>query len=257
MSIQKFKELHQQGEPLILANVWDAHSAQLAEKAGIKAVGTSSHAISNAMGKEDGNNLTFEELYRTVAYVLNVVKVPVSVDIESGYSKDPEVVAEHILHLARMGVVGVNLEDSVTDEQGKRTLEDGEVFADKLRSIVRNLRENDAAVFINLRTDTYVTRHPEALQETIRRAKLYEAAGADGLFVPLILKEADVREVLSATSLALNVFAVKDGPTYEDWKNWGVHRISSGDAAYASTMRHVSGIYQKLAENQDLAALYD
>lgn len=257
MSIQKFKELHKQGAPLILANVWDAHSTQLAEKAGVKAVGTSSHAISNAMGKEDGNNLTFEELYRMVTYVMNVARIPVSVDIESGYSKDPEVMAEHIFHLARLGVVGVNLEDSITDDQGKRTLEDAEVFADKLRSIVRHLRENDASVFINLRTDTYVTKHPEALQETVRRAKLYEAAGADGLFVPLILEEKDVKEVLSATGLALNVFAVKDGPSYEDWKNWGVHRISSGDAAYASTMRHVSGIYQKLAEEQDLAALYD
>lgn len=39
-----FAQLHQQVEPLLLANIWDAASARSAEAAGYAAIGTSSAA---------------------------------------------------------------------------------------------------------------------------------------------------------------------------------------------------------------------
>ena len=39
-----FKALHQQQAPLIICNVWDVPSAQLGEKLGYQALGTSSAA---------------------------------------------------------------------------------------------------------------------------------------------------------------------------------------------------------------------
>ena len=58
-----FKELHQQETPLLICNVWDVASAKTAEKLGFKAIGTSSAAIATLLGYDDGENMSFEELY--------------------------------------------------------------------------------------------------------------------------------------------------------------------------------------------------
>lgn len=49
-----FAELHNQYEPLLIANVWDVVSTVAAQKAGYQALGTSSAAIAATLGYEDG-----------------------------------------------------------------------------------------------------------------------------------------------------------------------------------------------------------
>ena len=44
---EKFRQLHHQSQPLLLANVWNAKSAQIAESSGFEAVATSSGAIAD------------------------------------------------------------------------------------------------------------------------------------------------------------------------------------------------------------------
>ena len=60
--INDFRKLHTGNEPFILGNVWDAKSAQLAEKAGFKPAGISGHAIAENLGYRDGENMRFEEI---------------------------------------------------------------------------------------------------------------------------------------------------------------------------------------------------
>jgi 2-methylisocitrate lyase-like PEP mutase family enzyme len=79
-----FKKLHTQPDLLILGNVWDAQSAKIAQEAGFKALGSSSHAIANAMGYEDGEQITVDELLFVVERIVKAVDIPVSVDFESG-----------------------------------------------------------------------------------------------------------------------------------------------------------------------------
>ena len=77
MSLEKFKELHHQSQPLLIANTWDAISSKAAEKAGFQVIGTSSHAIANILGLEDGEIIPFNEMffiktlnnYNTLIYV--------------------------------------------------------------------------------------------------------------------------------------------------------------------------------------------
>lgn len=254
MSYHTFKSLHNPQEPLLLCNIWDAHSAQIAEEAGAKALGTSSHVISNAIGLEDGNNLHFDQLLSVVKNIMQVATVPVSVDIESGYSDDPKVIADYIQALAAYGVSGVNIEDSKL-ANGERVLQDAAVFADLLSKLTQVLDERSVKVFINVRTDTYVTKHAEALKESIARGNLYKNSGADGLFVPLISDANEIKAVVAATELPLNVFATAEGPDYEAFKAAGVHRISSGNAAYAKIMDSLKEIYTDF-QNKNLKALF-
>lgn len=248
MSLNRFRSLHQSNDPLLLANVWDTHSAQLAEEVGCKAIGTSSHAISNSLGLDDGNNLSIDELLFFVKRIVKAVNIPVSVDLESGYATEPSAIAQNIKTLANLGVVGINLEDSIL-VNGKRTLVDANEFTNKLRSIVNILNEHNVSIFMNIRTDTYVTKHENALEETIKRGLLYKDAGAEGLFVPLIKDTDEIGKVIALVGLPLNVFATVDGPDYETFKQAGVHRISSGDAAYAKMIKLVKQTFSDFNEN--------
>jgi len=54
-SYETFYQLHHKETPFILANAWNVKSAQIIEQNGYDAIGTSSGAISNSLGYEDGN----------------------------------------------------------------------------------------------------------------------------------------------------------------------------------------------------------
>src|SRR4029453_4475423 len=80
--------LHERGL-LILPNAWDAASARLIESLGAKAIATTSAGVAWSHGYADGNVLPVPLLAATVAEIARVVSVPVSADVDAGYSDDP------------------------------------------------------------------------------------------------------------------------------------------------------------------------
>jgi 2-methylisocitrate lyase-like PEP mutase family enzyme len=201
MSYSKFTKLHQQNDILILGNVWDAQSAKIAESSGFQALGSSSHAIANSLGYADGEQIPVDDLLFMIERIVKSVKLPVSVDFESGYSDDPDQVAKYVKQLTDLGVVGINIEDGKV-VKSVRKLGKSNLLADKIAAI-KAMTKN---VFINARTDTYTTKHESALEETIKRAQIYSQAGADGLFVPLAESKEDIEQIVTATTLPLNLF---------------------------------------------------
>lgn len=106
-----FTQMHQQKTPFLLANVWDAASVQAAEAAGYQALGTSSAAIAAMYGYEDDDGICFSELFSLLGYLKKKTRLPLSVDMEAGYSADPTQLIEHVAQLVHLGIVGINLED--------------------------------------------------------------------------------------------------------------------------------------------------
>lgn len=119
---QEFRELHQQESPLQIGNVWDCQSALMFEKSGYKAIGTSSAAIANSLGYEDGEQMSFEELNTIVKLIASKISIPLTVDMEGGYSRDAEQIINNIVIIYNAGVVGINLEDSAVSE-GRKILD--------------------------------------------------------------------------------------------------------------------------------------
>lgn len=242
--ISEFKSLHQQEKPLLLGNVWDAHSAKLAEKAGFKALGSSSHAIALSMGYKDGENISFEELFFILKRIADSVKIPLSVDFEAGYSDNPYQAAEYVKKLEEIGVVGINLEDGKVVD-GKRQLADAEELIKKIKAI-----RSKSDIFINARADTYTTKHPESLKESIRRANLYAEAGADGIFIPLIETESDIQTFIKEVKIPLNVFTTPNFPDYQKLTDLGVKRISHGAKQYDFLMEKSEEIFNQFQTTQ-------
>lgn len=253
--ISDFRKLHAGDEPFILGNVWDAKSAQLAEKSGFKAVGISGHAIAENLGYRDGEEMGFDELLFMVNRVIKSVSIPVSVDIDGGYSRSPGKVNEHIEQLLKMGAAGINIEDSVVKE-GKRLLLDAEKFRKTVRAIRTFLSERKSGLFLNVRTDTYVTKHSNPPEETLKRIRDYEEAGADGIFVPLLSDDKEIRLIIQSTRLPLNVFLRPETPSFSKLKLMGVKRISSGAAVHAQSYRKAEELYTTLIHDKRFGKLF-
>lgn len=107
-----FTELHNQNKPLLIANVWDAGSAIAAQEAGYQALGTSSAAIAAMLGYEDGEAMSFDELFYVVTRIKFATHLPLSIDVEAGFGRTASEIATNLKRLVQLGVVGVNLEDS-------------------------------------------------------------------------------------------------------------------------------------------------
>lgn len=254
--INDFRKLHSGEEPFILGNVWDAKSAQLAEKAGFKAVGISGHAIAENLGYKDGEDMSFEELLFVVNRVIKSVSIPVSVDIDGGYGRSIGKVNEHIGQLLEMGTAGINIEDSVV-KGGKRSLVETEKFTKIVQGIRSFLSEQNSALFMNIRTDTYVTKHLQPLQETLNRVKAYEEAGADGIFVPLLSDDKEIRMVVKSSRLPLNVYLQPETPSYSQLSQLGVKRISSGAAVHAKSYGKAHELYVSLITDKRFGKLFN
>ncbi|KZN61435.1 hypothetical protein N478_05030 [Pseudoalteromonas luteoviolacea S4060-1] len=252
--MNKFEMLHQQSQPLLIANVWDAESAKRAERAGYQAIGTSSAAVAAVLGYEDGEHMPFEELLFMVKRISASSSLPLSVDIESGYSRDPKEVAANIRLLVDLGVVGVNIEDSRVTQT--RALMDKDTFAASLSEIMGHLRASDTQVFVNVRCDAFLLGLDDATAEATKRAESYQSAGADGLFFPCVTAESDIEAVVTATSLPINVMAMPDLPAFDTLSKLGVRRISMGNFAYVSISNQLEKTMKNISLKGDCSALF-
>lgn len=250
-----FTALHQQNTPLLMANVWDAGSARAAHETGYQALGTSSAAIAAMLGYEDGEGLSFDELLYIVTRIKSVTHLPLSVDVEAGYGTSASDVANNLMRLAELGVVGVNLEDSRVIK-GVRRLDDAADFARRLTAIRHQLDDARCRLFINVRTDTFLLNHHQALPETRLRSRLYQQAGADGIFVPCLTSEHDIAILAQDIPVPLNVMCMPDLPTFDRLGELGVKRISMGNFIHSKMHSMLTSLMRSIPSQQSFAGVF-
>ena len=217
----QFLSLHHAQHPLLLTNAWDAASARLWQELGAPAVATSSAAVAWSRGYADGGALPQSELLSCLAGIVRVTSIPVTADIEHGYSDDPEVVAALAAEIAATGVAGINIEDGAGQPE--------ELVA-KIHAIRAALR--GAPLFINARTDVYLrglASGDAAVAMAIERLAMYRDAGADGGFVPGLSSTQDAGSIAEAVGpLLVNVMTLPGLPPAAELRAAGVRRISTG-----------------------------
>ncbi len=231
---ETFHSLHRQKDILILPNAWDAGSAKVIEDAGAKAIATSSAGVAWALGYPDGDALPPKKLADLAANITGVIRIPLSVDFEGAYTKNPAKVAENLKPIIDAGAVGINIED------GEGTPELLAKKIEKARNTAESLGVN---LFINARTDVYLQEigSPEnRAGETIDRAARYRDSGADGIFVPGLCEPSAIKAIVSEVKMPVNVMAYPGLPSAKELKKLGVHRLSSGTGIPQTIWRHAS-----------------
>lgn len=251
---EKLRKLHHGPKILALPNAWDAVSARILEELGHPAVATSSAAMAFSQGYPDGQHISRGEMLAGVARIACAVRLPVTADLESGYGKTPEEIADFTKAMIAAGAVGLNFED-VTGDHESSHVELG-LQVKKICAI----RETSAAIgvplVINARTDVYLMPiGPEAtrFERTIERLLAYREAGADCLFVPGLCDRETIAKLVKAVGAPLNILASPGCPSLDDLEKLGVARVSAGSSA----MRAAMGAFQRVAKDWLAHGSYD
>jgi len=248
-------EIHQQAEPLLIGNVWNVQSARMFEKNGYHALATSSAAIAETYGYEDGEEISFEDYLFMIRKIAQSTDLPLSVDLEAGYGDSVQQIVSNIKTLTDLGIAGINLEDSMVNK-GARTLLDAKVFAEKLKLICNQLRSEQTEIFINIRTDVFLLSIDNPLSEALARIDLYENTGVHGIFFPCITDLTQITRVVNATSLPVNVMCMPGLPDFSSLKQAGVKRISSGNFLNKHAYSELDKALDTIHEEQSFKRLF-
>ncbi|MDT5346873.1 MAG: hypothetical protein QOH91_160 [Mycobacterium sp.] len=233
-----FYELHCQGTPFVLPNAWDVPSALAYLADGFTAIGTTSFGVASSSGHPDGRRAT-RGANLALATALAPLNCYVSVDIEDGYSDEPDAIADYV---AQLSVAGINVEDSTADK-----LIDPELAAAKVAAIKRRNPE----VFVNARVDTYWLNQDANVGATIERALRYVKAGADGVFVPLANDRAELAELTRNIPRPVNTLPVP-GLTLNELGELGVARVSTGSSPYGAGLHAAALAARAVRDGQPL-----
>lgn len=241
---ETLRDLHRPGEPLVLANAWDAATAKSVERAGFPAVATTSAGVALALGYEDHQLTPPDEMFAAVARIAASVDVPVTADLEAGYGLSASELVERMLVA---GVVGLNFED--TDyAAGGQSMVDADAQAARIAELRNAARAAGADIVINARTDAYVRRLEGPLAISLERGRLYHEAGADCIY-PIGAKDEDeIARLVAETGAPVNVLYVPGASDMARLAELGIARISvGGGLAMASLHSHE----QRLANLRD------
>ncbi|MET7594468.1 isocitrate lyase/phosphoenolpyruvate mutase family protein [Streptomyces sp. NPDC005481] len=257
-----FRALHVPGRPLVLPNAWDTVSALLVEDAGAAALATTSAGIAWELGAADGNRLDRGQALAAVERIAARVRIPVTADIESGYADDAEGVKDTVRAVLAAGAVGMNIEDALHDGEGRLRPVDEQ--AGRIAAARAAADEAGVPLFVNARTDTFLSGGG-SVEETLERAAVFVAAGADGVFVPGAADPAVVKALVEGIDAPLNVMVGPWMPAgVPELAALGVARVSAGaavaQAAHALVRRAArellgTGTYETLADGLDYGEL--
>jgi 2-methylisocitrate lyase-like PEP mutase family enzyme len=217
-----FADLHHRDLPLLLPNAWDVPSALAFLADGFDAIGTTSFGVASSIGRADGGRAT-RAANLALARSLSGLGCYVSLDIEDGYTDNPDEVATYV---AQLGTAGINIEDSSAAK-----LVPVQDHAAKVAAIKNRCPD----LFVNARIDTYWLGQDATVGATVERAAQYVAAGADGVFVPGVSEPDVVRELTGAIPVPVNVLVVP-GRSLAALGELGVRRVSTGSLPYRASI---------------------
>jgi 2-methylisocitrate lyase-like PEP mutase family enzyme len=219
----RFRELHAEGL-FLLPNPWDVGSARLLEAAGFEALATTSAGYAWSLGKLDGQ-VTRDELVAHVAAVSAATTIPLNVDSERLFPDDPGGVAETVRLLADAGAAGCSVED--WNPEGR--IDDVETAAARVAAAAEAAHAPPEPMVLTGRADNHI-HGVDDLDDTIARLVAYRDAGADCVYAPGLRDLDQIRAVVDAVGVPVNVLALPAGPSVAELEAAGVRRVSTGGA---------------------------
>ena len=240
-SADTLRRLHVTGPLLVLPNAWDAGSARIFVEAGFPALATTSAGIAFALGYPDGEKISRAEMLAAVARITQRVSVPVTADMEAGFGRTPDAVAETARGVLAAGAVGMNLEDSIEER-----LLDFDLAVARVRAAREAATAAGVPLVLNARTDAF---HPGTLPpdrqfaEAVRRGNAYRDAGADCVFVPFVGDSGTIERLVKEITAPLNILGAPDAPKLKALEVLGVRRVTFGSAPMRATL----GLVRRMA----------
>ncbi len=223
-----FKALHERPGVFVIPNPWDAGTARILTALGFEALATTSAGFAFSIGRRDSiAGLTRDEILGNARSIVDATHLPVSADLEDGFGGATETCAETIKLAAATGLVGGSIEDATGDPENPIF-----EFEHAVERVAAACEAASALPFyVTARAENFLHGRPD-LDDTVKRLKAFEKAGADVVYAPGLPGLDAIRTVCAAVERPVNVVMGLKGATYtvEELQDAGVKRISVGGA---------------------------
>ena len=240
----RFRALHERSGIFVMPNPWDAGTAKLLADFGFEAIATSSAALAWTIAKADATGGVTREIAIEHARILGEASgLPVNGDFESGYGNTPAEVAETMKRTIDAGVAGCSIEDQDQSAGGLYPLDEA---LRRFSAAKEAVLKSGSKFVLTGRCEAMFQKIPDPLGEAVRRLKAYEAAGADVAYAPGVTKEAEVRAIVEAVKVPVNVLGGLGGVSNDiaALEKLGIKRVSIG----GGLARVAFGAFLKAAE---------
>jgi phosphoenolpyruvate phosphomutase len=192
--ISKNKQFKQMLQSPNLEYIMEAHngmSARIAEEAGFKGIWGSGLSISGALGVRDNNEASWTQVLEVAEFMSDASSLPIMLDADTGYGNFNNV--RRLVHKAEQrNISAICIEDKLFPKTNsfigdQQPLADVQEFAGKIRAAKDSQSDPDFCVVA--RIESFIAGW--GLDETLRRAEAYHAAGADALLIHSKLSKPD------------------------------------------------------------------
>jgi 2-methylisocitrate lyase-like PEP mutase family enzyme len=233
----RFQELHRRSGAFIIPNPWDAGTARLLASLGFEALATTSLGLALTLGR---STVTPAEIIANCKAIADATSLPVNADLENGGADDPKAAARMIGLAFEAGMVGASIEDATGDTS--RPIYEFALAVERVSAAAEAARSLPLPFVLTARAENFVNGRPD-LDDTIRRLRAFEAAGADVLYAPGLKDLASIKAVVAAVTKPVNVVMshADTSLTVADLAAAGVKRISVG----GSIARYVMASFLK------------
>ncbi|MBK1836693.1 isocitrate lyase/PEP mutase family protein [Azospirillum sp. YIM B02556] len=208
-SAKTLKQLLGRGEIVMAPGAQDALTARLVQAAGFPALYmTGFGATAVRLGTPDLGLMTQTEMTTHARDMARAVTIPIIADADTGYG-GPANIERTVREYLQAGVAAVHFEDQMAPKRC------GQLAGVKLISAEENVRRLKCALAARGTDDLLVIGRTDAMAavgpgEAIRRAKLYQDAGVDLVFVDGIKTIAEVEAVARSVE-GPKVVSIVDG----------------------------------------------
>ncbi len=248
-----FRDLHQPGNPFILANAWDVGSAKVLTALGVKAIASTSAGHAFTFGLNDMDHITREQSLAHCRDLIAATPLPVSGNLENGYGHTPQDVAETITLAGEAGLAGACIEDVQLPDTApysfSHSVERIEAAADAVKKLPHDF-------VLTARADGIMNGHYDT-DEAIRRIRAYSEVGADVLYVPLPPSMDDLARICRSVDSPVNALAAGNFVEHpvSKYAEIGVARISLGSSLARLTYAVIIRTAESTLEEGDFSSL--
>ena len=236
--------LHVPGTPLIVTNVWDALSARaVADAAGVRAIASASHSVSNTRGFEDGEGMSFDQALEAARSIIAAVdELPVTIDLERGYTKNLARLRDNTKQIIAAGAAGINFEDSSGLEAAPLMPLTEQVH--RIRTIRTAADDSGVPLVINARVDSLVRGGD--WDDAVTRANAYLGAGASVIFMLGLGDEASVEKAVAGVNGRVSTISGPNSVPLTRLAELGISRVSFGPYTLGLVLAHLQAAAAQL-----------
>jgi phosphoenolpyruvate phosphomutase len=180
----QFRAMLQSRQLEFLMEAHNGLSARIVEEAGFRAIWASGLSISAALGVRDNNEASWTQVLEVVEFMSDATQIPILLDADTGYGNFNNM-RRLVRKLEQRGVAAVCVEDKLFPKTNsfinseRQPLADLEEFAGKIQAVKEAQADPDFCVVARL--EGFIAGW--GLDEMLRRAEAYYAAGADALLI--------------------------------------------------------------------------